>query len=116
MAGKVNKEVVFPSFSSRCKGLFCSPVRGDFEPTTDEDLILGVKPLSDQIRSFRHGGLPLGTRELGDSVYDEDGSTTVDPSIEPGLDRFERALAITDQISDRMAKKYNSRLEHADTD
>jgi hypothetical protein len=90
----------------------CAP-RG-FEGTPRDRMICGVKSLSDQIRSFRAGGLSSGTRELKDSLYDEDDSTDVDPSSEFGLDRFERSEAIAATVSDRMAKKKKEKLEHAD--
>lgn len=99
-----------PATMSRC----CrGRVRGFFSATPDDDLLHGVKSLSDQIRSFRAGGLPLGTRELGDGNYDEDDSIDVDPSINPGLDRFERSEAIADMISSRMARKHKDKLDKA---
>ena len=70
--------------------------------TTLDDLVCGVKSLSDQIRSFRAGGLSSGTRELKD------------PSSEYGLDRFERSEAIAATVSDRMAKKKKEKFEHAE--
>lgn len=82
--------------------------------TIVNELVCGVKPLSEQIRSFRAGGLSSGTRELKDSLYDEDDSTDVDPSSEFGLDRFERSEAIAAAVSDRMAKKNQKKLEHAE--
>lgn len=82
--------------------------------TTDDELIQGVKPLSDQIRSFRNGGLGLGARPLGDSNYDEDDSQVVDPSSEFGLDRFEMSEEVASQISTRMKKKYDEKLKHAE--
>lgn len=82
--------------------------------TTLDELVCGVKSLSDQVRSFRAGGLSSGTRELKDSLYDEDDSTDVDPSSEYGLDRFERSEAIAATVSDRMAKKKKDKLEHAE--
>lgn len=82
--------------------------------TTLDELVCGVKSLSDQIRSFRAGGLSSGTRELKDSLYDEDDSTDVDPSSEYGLDRFERSEAVLAVVSDRMAKKKKEKLEHAE--
>lgn len=99
-----------PARMSRC----CrGSSRGNFAPTSSDELLHGVKPLSDQIRSYRAGGLPLGTRELGDSNYDEDDSNQVDPSIDPGLDRFERAEALASTISSRMQKKHKEKLEKA---
>lgn len=82
--------------------------------TTDDELIHGVKPLSDQIRSFRNGGLGLGARPLGDSNYDEDDSQVVDPSSEFGLDRFEKSEEVASQISTRMKKKHDEKLKHAE--
>ena len=90
--------------------------RGFCTPTTDENLIYGVKPLSDQIRSMRKGGLPLASRELEDSSYDEDDSEDIDPTFEPGFDRFERAEALRDRISSRMKKRYEDKLNHAKTE
>ena len=81
--------------------------------TTLDELVCGVKSLSDQVRSFRAGGLSSGTRELKDSLYDEDDSTDVDPSSDFSLDRFERSEAIVATVSDRMAKKKKEELEHA---
>lgn len=99
-----------PATMSRC----CrSRVRGCFPSTSKDNLLYGVRPLSDQIRSFRAGGLPLGTRELGDGNYDEDDSVDVDPSVDPGLDRFEKSEAIAGMISSRMARKYKEKLEQA---
>ena len=103
-----------PSYRARVLGRICSRSRGCFPPTSEDEFIFGVKPLSDQIRSMRKGGLPLGSRELGDSNYDEDGSEEIDPSIEPGLDRFERAIAVTDRISSRMRAKHKEKLEKAE--
>lgn len=90
--------------------------RGVCTPTSDEELIHGVKPLSDQIRSMRKGGLPLGSRELGDSSYDEDDSEDIDPTFEPGFDRFERSEALRDRISSRMKKRYEDKLNQAKTE
>lgn len=73
----------------------------------------GVMPLRDQIRSFRRGGLGLGSRSLPDSAYDEDDATDVDPTSEFGLDRFERAEAIASTISGRMQSKHSDDLAHA---
>lgn len=78
------------------------------------DLIEGVRPLREQIRSFRNGGLRTGSRELKDSDYDEDDSQVVDPSSEFGLDRFEKMEKITDQISERMAAAHRDKIEHAE--
>lgn len=82
--------------------------------TTDDELVHGVKSLSDQIRSFRNGGLGLGARPLGDSNYDEDDSQVVDPSSEFGLDRFEKSEEVASQISTRMKKKHDEKLKHAE--
>lgn len=88
--------------------LFCPNV------TTDDQMIHGVKPLSDQIRSLRNGGLGLGVRPLSDSNYDEDDSQAVDPSSEFGLDRFEKSEEIASQISTRMKRKHDEKLKHAE--
>lgn len=101
-----------PARMSRCR----RGSRGSFLPTSDDDLIHGVKSLSEQIRSMRHGGLPLGSRELTDASYDEDDSEMIDPTFEPGADRFEKDEALASVISDRMRKKYKERFEHADTE
>lgn len=90
--------------------------RGFCTPTTEDNLIYGVKSLSDQIRSMRKGGLPLGSRELGDSSYDEDDSEDIDPTFEPGFDRFERSEALRDRISSRMKKRYEDKLNQAKTE
>lgn len=74
----------------------------------------GVRTLRDQIASYRAGGLKSGVRQLSDSNYDEDDQAAVDPSSQFGLDRFERATAITDQISDRMSRKKREKLDHAE--
>lgn len=83
-------------------------------PTTDDQLICGVKSLSDQIRTMRHGGLGPGTRELTDGNYDEDDSQIVDPSSDFGLDRFEKSEEIASQISSRMKQKHDEKLKHAE--
>ena len=90
--------------------------RGACVPTPSDDLIYGVKSLSDQIRSMRHGGLPIGSRELTDASYDEDDSELIDPTFEPGTDRFEKMEGLSSVISDRMRKKYKERFEHADSE
>ncbi len=100
-----------PARMSRCR----RGSRGSFLPTSDDDLILGVKSLSEQIRSMRHGGLPLGSRELTDASYDEDDSELIDPTFEPGADRFEKMEGLSAVVSDRMRKKYEERFKHADT-
>ena len=101
-----------PARMSRCR----RGSRGSFLPTSDDDLILGVKSLPEQIRSMRHGGLPLGSRELTDASYDEDNSELIDPTFEPGADRFEKMEGLSSAISDRMRKKYKERFEHADSE
>lgn len=100
-----------PARMSRC----CHGSRGVCVPTPDDDLIHGVKSLSEQIRSMRHGGLPLGSRELTDASYDEDDSELIDPTFEPGADRFEKMEGLSSVVSDRMRKKYKEKFEHADT-
>lgn len=109
----MEKKLVLPSYRARVLGHVCSHSRGCFPPTADDEFIFGVVSLSSQIRSFRAGGLPLGRRELSESNYDEDDSVEVDPTIEPGFDRFERQIAVTDRISERMRKKYKDKLEKA---
>ena len=89
------------------------PTVGVSKPMTEDDFIYGVKPLSDQIRSYRSGGLKMGTRELSDSSYDEDDFTDFDPSSEFGKDRFEKVDKISSMISDRMAKKHKKKIEEA---
>lgn len=86
------------------------------DPTPADDIVYGVKSLSDQIRSFRKGGLPLGSRELGDSNYDEDDSVDIDPTVEPGMDRFEKSEMIATMVSSRMKKHYENKLSHANPD
>ena len=78
------------------------------------ELIEGVKTLSDQIASFRAGGLHMGSRELKDSHFDEDDVEAIDPSSEFGKDRFEQSEAIASQISGRMSKKHKDKLEQAE--
>jgi hypothetical protein len=101
-----------PVRMSRCR----RGSRGSCVPTSEDDLIYGVKPLSDQIRSMRAGGLPLGSRQLEDSNYDEDDSRDVDPTVEPGLDRFEKAEALSATISARMRKRHEEKLKQAKTE
>lgn len=98
--------------SRRCR---CAR-RGFCTPTTEDNLIYGVKSLSDQIRSMRKGGLPLASRELDESSYDEDNSEDIDPTFEPGFDRFEKSEALRDRISDRMKKRYEEKLKQAKTE
>lgn len=90
--------------------------RGFCTPTTDENLIFGVKPLSEQIRSMRKGGLPLASRELEESAYDEDDVEDIDPTFEPGFDRFEKAEALRDRVSSRMKKRHEEKLKLAKTE
>lgn len=101
-----------PARMSRCRRGF----RGCSSHTPEDELIFGVKPLSAQIRSMRKGGLPLGSRELTDASYDEDDSEMIDPTFEPGADRFEKMEGLSSVVSDRMRKKYKERFEHADTE
>lgn len=82
--------------------------------TSDDQLICGVKTLSDQIRSFRLGGLGLGARKLTDANYDEDDVQTIDPSSDFTLDRFEKSEEIASQISTRMKQKHDEKLKHAE--
>lgn len=82
--------------------------------TPDDEFIFGVKTLSAQIRSFRHGGLGLGSRELGDANYDEDNVQDVDPSTDFTLDRFEKSEEIAAQISTRMKQKHDEKFKHAE--
>lgn len=98
-----------PARMSRCR----RGSRGRSSCTPEDELIFGVKPLSAQIRSMRKGGLPLGFRELTDAVYDEDGSEMVDPTFEPGADRFEKMENLSSVVSDRMRKKYEERFKQA---
>lgn len=101
-----------PTRMSRCR----RGSRGTCVPTSADDVVFGVKSLSEQIRSMRQGGLPLGSRELGDANYDEDDSEKVDPTFEPGFDRFEKFESLASVVSDRMRKKYKERFDHADTE
>lgn len=91
-----------------------SVCRSVLPPTPEDDFLHGVLPLSEQIRKVLAGGQPPQSRELRDSNYDEDDSQDVDPLSEFGIDRFERAEAMTDLISDRIAKKKKKQLETAD--
>lgn len=90
--------------------------RGAYAPTLADDVVFGVKSLSEQIRSMRKGGLPLGSRELTDANYDEDDSELIDPTFEPGADRFEKLEGLSSVVSDRMRKKYEERFKHANPD
>lgn len=87
----------------------CTP-----DGTSDDQLICGVKTLSDQIRTMRHGGLPVSSRELTDANYDEDDVQTIDPSSDYTLDRFEKSEEIASQISTRMKQKHDEKLKHAE--
>jgi hypothetical protein len=102
------------SFKNLHKRMSSRPRSFSPNETTDDQLIHGVMPLSDQIRSFRKGGLGLGVRPLGDSNYDEDDSQVVDPSSDFGLDRFEKLEEIASQISTRMKQKHDEKLKHAE--
>lgn len=101
-----------PTRMSRCR----RGSRGAYAPTLADDVVFGVKSLSEQIRSMRKGGLPLGSRELSEANYDEDDSELVDPTFEPGADRFEKLEGLSSVVSDRMRKKYEERFKHADPD
>lgn len=101
-----------PARMSRCR----RGSRGACAPTLADDVVFGAKSLSEQIRSMRKGGLPLGSRELSEANYDEDDSEMVDPTFEPGLDRFEKFESLASVVSDRMRKKYKERFDHADTE
>ena len=101
-----------PTRMSRCR----RGSRGAYAPTLADDVVFGVKSLSEQIRSMRKGGLPLGSRELTEANYDEDDSELVDPTFEPGADRFEKLEGLSSVVSDRMRKKYEERFKHADPD
>lgn len=90
--------------------------RGFCIPTSDDELIYGVKSLSEQIRSMRKGGLPLASRKLEESSYDEDDVEDIDPTFEPGFDRFEKAEALRDRISIRMKKRQEEKLKYAKTE
>lgn len=93
------------SFKGLQARMSCKPVPSKSTPTPEDDLIQGVKCLSDQIRSYRCGGLSTGTRRLSESNYDEDDVEEVDPSSEFGLDRFEKSEELASSISRRMARK-----------
>lgn len=101
-----------PARMSRCRRGF----RGCSSCTPEDELIFGVKSLSDQIRSMRYGGLPLGSRELTDASYDEDDSELIDPTFEPGADRFEKMEGLSSVVSGRMRKKYEEKFKHAQTE
>lgn len=79
------------------------------------ELIEGVKTLSEQIASYRAGGLKMGSRELKDSHFDEDDVEDVDPSSEFGLDRFEVTEKLSSTISRRMAARKKEKLQQAET-
>lgn len=101
-----------PTRMSRCR----RGSRGAYAPTLADDVVFGVKSLSEQIRSMRKGGLPLGSRELSEANYDEDDSELVDPTFEPGADRFEKLEGLSSVVSDRMRKKYEERFKLANPD
>ncbi len=75
--------------------------------------ICGAMSLSDQISAQRAGAHSVSTRPLTDANYDEDDSVAVDPSVDL-LDKFERAQAITDQISYRTRKHREDKLKNLD--
>lgn len=77
----------------------------------DSHSIDGCQSLSRMIRIQRAGGVAVKVRQLSDSDYDEDDSTVVDPSID-NLDKFERAQALSDQISYRMRKQKEDKLKN----
>ena len=104
------------SFKGLQARMSCKPVPSKSTPTSADDLIQGVKCLSDQIRSYRCGGLSTGTRPLSESNYDEDDVEEIDPSSEFGLDRFEKSEELASSISRRMAAKMKERLKQAKTD
>lgn len=80
-----------------------------------QDFIAGAMSLPEQVRIMRAGGLPPVMRELSDGVYDEDDSRVVDPSIEPGTDRFTRSEKIAALISERVRNRKKQKLEEAQT-
>lgn len=102
------------SFKGLQYRMSCKPIPSKSTPTSVDDLIQGVKCLSDQIRSYRCGGLSTGTRKLSDSNYDEDDVIDVDPSSEFGLDRFEKSEELAATISRRMAARKKQKLNDAD--
>lgn len=102
------------SYKNLNKRMSLRPCSFSPNETTDDQLIHGVKTLSDQIRSFRNGGLGLGVRKLSDGNYDEDDSQLVDPSSDFNLDRFEKSEEIASQISTRMKQKHDEKLKHAE--
>lgn len=104
------------SFKGLQARMSCKPVPSKSTPTPEDDLIQGVKCLSDQIRSYRCGGLSTGTRRLSESNYDEDDVEEVDPSSQFGLDRFEKSEKLASSISRRMAAKKREKLQQAKTD
>ena len=101
------------SFKGLQARMSCKPVPSKSTPTSVDDLIQGVKCLSDQIRSYRCGGLSTGTRQLSESNYDEDDVIDVDPSSEFGLDRLEKSKELAATISRRMAAKKKAKLNEA---
>lgn len=102
------------SFKGLQARMSCKPVPSKSTPTPWMIWIQGVKCLSDQIRSYRCGGLSTGTRQLSESNYDEDDVVDIDPSSEFGLDRFEKSEELAATISRRMAAKKKQKLNDAD--
>lgn len=102
-----------PLYSGRDRShtLVSGPVE---HPSDGVELIEGVKTLSEQIASYRSGGLALGSRELKDHLFDEDDVEDVDPSSEFGLDRFEKSEKLAATISRRMVAKKKQKLNEAD--
>lgn len=102
------------SYKNLHRRMSSRPIPAVQNPTPADELIFGVKSLSDQIRTMRHGGLPVGSRELTDANYDEDDVQTIDPSSDFTLDRFEKSEEIASQISTRMKQKHDEKLKHAE--
>lgn len=102
-----------PLYSDRSRSMTIASDPGPHFVDSPE-LIEGVKTMSDQIASYRAGGLKMGSRELKDSHFDEDDVDIIDPSSEFGSDRFEKAEAIAGLVSERMAKKRKQKLEQAE--
>lgn len=101
-----------PLYSGRDRShtLVSGPVE---HPSDGVELIEGVKTLSEQIASYRAGGLKVGSRELKDHLFDEDDVEDIDPSSEFGLDRFEQSEKLAATISRRMAAKKKQKLNDA---
>lgn len=102
------------SYKNLYKRMSSRPFPPSQRGTSVDELLFGVKSLSDQIRTMRHGGLGPGVRQLSDSNYDEDDVQTVDPSSDFTLDRFEKSEEIASQISTRMKQKHDEKLKHAE--